>query len=324
MTDLKTAANTQLSAEERQRSILQLGLHKPCGSLELLAKLANTEGEDLEIRLHAIRALSWRDKHATFPHMIDFLGNDNPDLRREAVKSTDECNDSRLTLPLINLYNSLVDTDLCTRHEILEALKTRADPRAVPFLEEIARQDSPLARFAAIAYLTCKDNCNIVYTYIGKEADRKAAEGQSIGMDILTQDSMRSNELQKMIRGEKKGNINFATYVVRPKDEKTPFGNCKLTIAPRRSEHYIAAQGGDVLVAGELGIHIKTGRIKFASNQSGGFLPGASGFFWLRKAAQMARVELELDNFSLVFPPGGYCHDDFLRHQPLYHAFDKK
>ena len=81
------------------------------------------------------------------------------------------------------------------------------------------------------------------------------------------------------------------------------------------TQDYQAAHGQCVLAAGEIGID--GARVEYLDNHSGGYVPAGSSFHWVQKALTEVGLELELKEFSSLWPSHGYFSLDWLEGHSL-------
>lgn len=322
------ARNKTIPMQARLSEIILLGEEKPEHALEDLLAIIYDRDDDIQARTHAVQALAKLDKRTVFPVMLDLLEpSAEYALRCQAAASAYLLHDTRVLFPLVNLFNRL---DPAQEHDrslgcrILESLREMADPRAAEFLGRVRRSGTgTTARLAGEAYDRSIANDRVLYTFIGDEQARKAAEELDLvhTKHVRKPEDLCAPEVQEWLRSERPGAPN-AIYVVRPAEAGKPFsGALELIIAPRRTEHYLVARGSDVLAAGQLLIDPDTLRVLGADNHSGGYLCAPNSFTWLRAAARHAGVRFDLEEFSALYPKDGYCADDFLsqfRFHPAY------
>ncbi|MBS3125365.1 HEAT repeat domain-containing protein [Candidatus Woesearchaeota archaeon] len=316
----------QRPIEERLRNLYVASREKHEGITLALASRINDEQEELEVRLHAIKGLSWQPPREAFPYFLKLLVNPEENIREEAVASISGLKDSRALFPLVNRYRRLElqkKTGLPKEQEqygILKTLEPIADPRAVEFLMPLATYpDENIRNIAANGVRSVWKNENMLYTFHGSEELRKDAEKNPTRERVIvrSREDFQGDAVRSILQGEKQGDLRFCIYVVLPDEKDTFGGRPELVLAPRRSEHYRAAAGKDGLAMGELGIS-KNGRICYADNHSGGYFPGTTSFAWLAKACDCREIPLDLVKFSALYPADGYFTRDFLSQQPLY------
>ncbi|MEM2915937.1 MAG: HEAT repeat domain-containing protein [Candidatus Woesearchaeota archaeon] len=317
------AQNKMNGIAERIDAIMLTGRKKEPQAYKTLAKIIQDENDELEARVHAVRALCNLDKHEAYPILLKTLENANKDIRLEAIASAYLLNDSRILFPLVNIYNQLNpnnEEESIERYAIIRALGASEDSRATEFLKSLCTsKDTNTARLAREALNACRFASEMLYTFNGPESQRNEATRKNIGRAIWSAQDLK--KAISMIKDEQKNGAYYATYVILPIDKDIPFGKgkgCYLVLAPRRSEHVCVAKGQDVLGAGEIGINKETLEVDYVDNHSGGYLPGKTSFRWVKNALDRARINCPLKEFSANYPPNGYFTDEFLSQQPLY------
>jgi hypothetical protein len=314
------ALNKMLTIEERNDAIILAGRKREPGACDALAGIINDETDELDARVHAARALCSLDKHDAYPVFLEILASPNKEIILEAIASAYLLNDTRTLFPLVNLHNKLdtaKEQDSLAGYEIIRALGASADPRSTMFLEELCKsENADTARLSKEALAECKGVSEMLYTFNGPEAQRKNAAETKGGKVIWSKQDLKT--ALAAMKDEQIGGACYATYVVLPHTGDRPFSNgCYLVLAPRRSEHVFAAKGQDILAAGEIGINQETLAVEYIDNHSGGYLPDATSFKWVKNALVQAEINCP-KGFSALYPDGGYFTDAFLSQQPLY------
>jgi hypothetical protein len=275
------------------------------------------------VRREAIQALFGHEKRAVFPILVELLQDTDATVQRESVLQSPRLGDSRLLFTLINLFEGLEPDSargLDIRAAILKALSELRDPRSMGWLKtQVASANKELAGTAEAAVTACDpDRLDFSYTYIGPDQDLLRAKQPGATPKILIRSTSSFHEpaFTKFMRDERHGELSYALFVVLPEDPTTPFNSgSHLVIAPWRTEHYMAAQGGDVLSAGVVGMRGDV--IEEITNQSGGYYPSPGSFEWVRRALDRAKVPFLHSGFSQSWPPDGYDAEGVLSRFPL-------
>ncbi len=315
------ALNKMQAIEERIDAIMLTGQKKEPGALNALTGIINDEQDALEARVHAVRALCSLDKHEAYPVLLKSLTNPNQEIRMEAIASAYFLEDSRILFPLVNLYNSLdpaKEDDSLAQYQIIRTLGASADPRAAGFLEQLCGSGAKhTVCLAKEALAECSGISEMLYTFNGPESRRENAAKTQGGMVIWSRYDLKT--ALAAIKDGQKSQACYAAYAVLPQQGDKPFHEgCVLVLAPKQSEHVCAARGNDVLAAGEIGINTETFAVEYADNHSGGYLPGATSFKWVKDALEQAEITFPMQGFPRLYPDGGYFTDEFLSQQPLY------
>ncbi len=288
MDRLTIIQNPSIPLDQRCDELVLAGRDKDTRAFPEVVHIVQNPKQDSLLRSAAVLALCQYDKFSAFPVLVSLF--DNPHLQYDVISHCPLLKDSRVLFPMIALYDRLAamprdqeDNAYLLQNAILRSLKLLGDDRATRMLKN-NRWKSEQYSLVSEVNEAC-ENHPLSYSYCGPESVLRAAQAngpKSIPIPSSS-DILRARPFLSQENG-------IATYVVV---------DGTLYLAHRRSEHYIAAGGNDVLAAGEITFAGNT--VTDIDNHSGGYVPGVSSFAAVSAALTKANIT-HPKTFTRIWP----------------------
>ena len=263
----------------------QLQEYLRCSAIKALAKTKDRNCYDLFLRLVEHEAAGY--------------------VRLDTLLALGSTRDSRALFPLVNYYEH---ADRAERERILMSLGELGDPRSLAFLETIlSKEEGNLRDIAFTAYqrISTSSDTPFPYRFVGEESLRTHAKESEGAIHVRNRADLERNRIKIFNR------LNTTwpqTYVILP--------NGALYLGGLVHEHVEAANGSDVIAAGELILDTRLA-VTYANNRSNGYYPGKHSLKFLDAALDSLRLEHDSKTVE-VFPREGFFDKNFLRMFPFY------
>lgn len=247
--------------------------------------------------------------------LIKLMRDKEKDVINSAILAAADTKDSRFLFPLANIYNNTSEHQ--TKNNILNALAELRDPRAIDFLREIYTIETESLKKIIENTIAAQDiTSTFKYTFAGTEEQRQKAKNNTDRKLIASPLDFNALLTTKLVRKTREyyGPI---TYIINTNNE--------LFAGMLIEEHVQAAQGEDVIAAGEILLEYKN-HIWAAvelNNRSNGYFPARSTYPIVAAILDKAGIR-HPEQFTYLHPRDGFFSDDFLSMFPFHPAYEKQ
>jgi hypothetical protein len=274
------------------------------------------DSEEPYVWSSAITALGHAGGRPAYDIWLRLLEHENMKVIERAILAAGDLKDSRCIFPLANIYLNNKDSQL--RFATINALAKLGDPRGIELLPVLLEQEQNADLKGAI------DNCikaqdysgDFFYTFNGPEEKRLKA--METDFRILVE---KPQDLDKL--------LDIWAQLKRRKIARTPETYIidkagRLYIGGYIEEHVKVAQGKDLLAAGEMQLKKeKEWTVTHINNRSYGYYPAANSYSIIKPVLEKIDIK-HPEEFTEIYPIGGYFSEESLSLQPLHPRQKKK
>ena len=287
--------------------IILRSLKKEIGLPEIQQYL---DSEEPYVWSSAITALGHTGGRPAYDVWLRLLEHENNKVVERAILAAGDLKDSRCIFPMANMYLRKENSQI--RYATINALAKIGDPRGIELLPVLLEQEKdPKLRNAIENCIKEQDYSEqFLYTFNGPEEKRLKA--METDFRILVEKPQDLDQLIDIWEQLERMKIkqNPETYILDKKG--------KLYLGGYMEEHVKAAQGKDVLAAGEMQLEKnKEWKITQINNRSYGYYPAANSYSLIKPVLEKIGIK-HPEEFTETYPIDGYFSEESLSLQPLH------